>query len=152
MRVIIQRVSSASVTIDGKQINQMGEGLLLLLGIKRNDTEKEVEYLVNKCINLRIFDDKKGMMNQSLVDLFKKPECMVVSNFTLYGDTRKGRRPSFVLAAPANKAEELYNTFISEMKKNKITVHSGTFGSHMDISLVNKGPVTLIIDTDNISD
>lgn len=149
MRAIIQRVSSASVTIDGKLHSSIGSGLLILLGIKSGDADDDVKYLAEKCTNLRIFEDEDEKMNRSLKDI--GGSVLVVSQFTLYGDTRKGNRPSFVDAAPPHIAEPLYEKFVSTLQASlgKEKVATGIFRAMMDVSLVNNGPVTVIIESKN---
>ncbi len=149
MRAIIQRVSSASVTIDGKLHSSIGSGLLILLGIKSGDADDDVKYLAEKCTNLRIFEDEDEKMNRSLKDI--GGSVLVVSQFTLYGDTRKGNRPSFVEAAPPHIAEPLYEKFVSTLQDSlgKEKVATGIFRAMMDVSLVNNGPVTVIIESKN---
>ncbi len=149
MRAIIQRVSSASVTIDGKLHSSIGSGLLILLGIKSGDADDDVTYLAEKCTNLRIFEDEDEKMNRSLKDI--GGSVLVVSQFTLYGDTRKGNRPSFVEAAPPHIAEPLYEKFVSTLQASlgKEKVATGIFRAMMDVSLVNNGPVTVIIESKN---
>lgn len=147
MRAIIQRVSSASVTIDGKLHSSIENGLLILLGIKSGDGEAEVKHVAEKCIGLRIFEDLDGKMNLSVKDV--NGSILIVSQFTLYGDTRKGNRPSFVEAAPPQIAEPLYEKFVSLVENtlgNK-KVAAGVFRSMMDIQLVNNGPVTVIVES-----
>ena len=149
MKAIIQRVISASVTVDGRIQGEVGEGLLVLLGVKPEDTEKEAEYLAAKLCNLRIFTDQEDKMNLSLLSI--GGEMLVVSNFTLYGDCRKGNRPSFVGAARPETAQPLYNYFMECVRKQGVSkVASGVFGAHMEVRLVNNGPVTLVLDTDEI--
>lgn len=149
MRALLQRVSRASVTIDGEVKGEIGGGLLVFLGISKRDSESDAEYLVNKVINLRIFEDSERKMNRSLLEC--GGEMLVVSQFTLYGDTRKGRRPSFINAAPPSRAEELYEYFISKASGQIGKVASGRFRAMMDVELVNSGPVTVFIDTDQDS-
>lgn len=152
MKVVLQRVKRASVSIQNKKICEMGPGIVLLLGIRKDDALADIEYIANKSINLRIFNDADGQMNKSLLEAFEYPQCMVVSNFTLYGDCRKGRRPSFVKAAGAEEANDIYNRFISEIKKLDVEILSGKFGAQMDIDLVNDGPVTLVFNSDHLKD
>ena len=149
MRALIQRVKKCSVTIDGSMHSSIGSGLLIFLGIKNDDTESAAEYLAERCCSLRIFEDDAGKMNRSILD--SKGEAMIVSQFTLYGDTRKGNRPSFTDAAPPPIAEALYNHFISHMQKiiGEQQVASGVFRAMMDIALVNDGPVTLMVESKN---
>ena len=141
MRVLLQRVSQASVVIDGEVVGAIGKGVLLLVGITHDDTRKEADFLVEKAANLRVFDDEEGVMNCSLLDV--GGEALVVSQFTLYGDARKGRRPSYVAAAPGAVSEPLYEYFVQKMRELGVTVATGRFGADMKVSLVNDGPVTL---------
>ena len=147
MRAVIQRVSSASVTIDGKLFSSIENGLLILLGIKSGDGEAEVKYLAEKCIGLRIFEDQEEKMNLSITDV--NGSILVVSQFTLYGDTRKGNRPSFVEAAPPQIAEPLYEKFVLLLQDSlgKEKVVTGIFRAMMDVALVNDGPVTVIVES-----
>ncbi|MDP1675390.1 MAG: D-aminoacyl-tRNA deacylase [Bacteroidota bacterium] len=147
MRAVIQRVSSASVTIDRKLYSSIGSGLLILLGIKSGDGETEVKYLAEKCIGLRIFEDHEEKMNLSVKDV--NGSILVVSQFTLYGDTRKGNRPSFVEAASPQIAEPLYEKFVSILQDSlgKEKVSTGVFRAMMDVALVNDGPVTVIVES-----
>ena len=145
MIVVVQRVSSAQVRVDGKTVGKIDQGLMLLIGVAENDSEKEVEYSASKCANLRIFPDENGLMNLSLTDT--GGSALVVSQFTLWGDCRKGRRPSFINAADPEKANMLYEHFISLVKKNTVNVASGNFQEMMDVYLVNDGPVTILIDS-----
>ena len=145
MKAVIQRVSEARVNIGHKTISQIGPGLLVLLAVTDQDTEKEADWLAEKIVNLRIFTDENGKMNLSVKD--KKGSLLVVSQFTLYGDVQKGKRPSFIKAASPEQAENLYNLFIKKVRDNKnISVKSGRFGAMMKVSLVNDGPVTLIVE------
>ncbi len=147
MRAIIQRVSSASVNIDGRLHSSIGSGLLILLGIKSGDGEGEVMYLAEKCIGLRIFEDRDEKMNLSVKDI--NGSILVVSQFTLYGDTRKGNRPSFIEAAPPQIAEPLYEKFVSVLQDSlgKEKIATGVFREMMDVALVNDGPVTVIVES-----
>jgi D-tyrosyl-tRNA(Tyr) deacylase len=131
--------------VDGKVISQTGRGLLVLLGVSRDDSEKEAAYIVNKVLNLRIFDDDEGKMNLSLVDV--KGELMVVSQFTLYADTRKGRRPSYVQAAPPNRAQELYERVCEGFARAGFEPGRGIFGAYMLVELKNDGPVTILLES-----
>ncbi|TVQ67368.1 MAG: D-tyrosyl-tRNA(Tyr) deacylase [Balneolaceae bacterium] len=144
MRIVIQRVNRASVTVDGRKTGSIGKGLLLLVGIHHTDSEEQCIWCAEKISNLRIFEDDEGKMNRSLLDV--KGDVLVVSQFTLYGNTRKGTRPSFVEAAPPEIAEPLYDFFIERLKMNDRKVESGIFGAMMDVELVNDGPVTLILE------
>lgn len=145
MRAVIQRVKSSSVTVEGKIIGQIGKGLLVLLGVSNEDSNKDADYLVEKTLNLRIFEDQEEKMNLSLLDI--QGEALVVSQFTLYGDTRKGRRPSFINAAPPEKANQLYEYFVSELKQKLLRVETGKFQAMMDVELINDGPVTILLDS-----
>ena len=147
MRAVVQRVSSASVMIDGKLYSSIEKGLLILLGIKSGDSEVEVNYLAEKCMGLRIFEDQEQKMNLSVRDV--NGSILVVSQFTLYGDTRKGNRPSFVEAAPPQIAEPLYEKFVSILQHSlgKEKVATGVFRAMMHVALVNDGPVTVIVES-----
>lgn len=145
MRAVIQRVKSSSVTVSGEIVGKIGKGLLVLLGVSDEDTEKDANYLVEKTLNLRIFEDSEDKMNLCLLDI--KGEILVVSQFTLYGDARKGRRPSFIKAAPPEKANQLYEYFVSELSKQVSRVETGKFQAMMDVALVNDGPVTILLDS-----
>ena len=146
MRVVIQRVSRASVSIDNKLFSSIGGGLLVLTGIEENDNENDVEWLSNKITQLRIFDDENGVMNLSALDT--NSEIMVISQFTLHAKTKKGARPSYIRAARPEKAIPLYNMFVEKLSQlNQKPVVTGKFGAMMNIELVNNGPVTIIIDT-----
>lgn len=138
-------MKQASVETDGEVVGKIGQGLLVLLGAGKEDSTEDVEYLVEKIINLRIFEDDAGKMNLSLVDT--GGEILVVSQFTLFGDCRKGRRPSFDKAAPPDLAEDLYESFVQRLRDFGIPVQTGKFGAMMDVSLVNWGPVTLMLDS-----
>ncbi len=145
MRAVIQRVSKASVTVGSEVTGKIGPGLLVFLGIHKDDQEQEIKWMVEKIINLRIFEDEHGKMNRSLID--SNGAILVVSQFTLYGDCRKGRRPGYSSAAPPETANILYQQFITAVKQNDISVASGRFQAHMDVELVNDGPVTLLLDS-----
>ena len=145
MRIVLQRVSRAKVSVDGKIVGEIGKGILVLLGVSTEDSEKDAQYLVDKIINLRIFEDADDKMNLSLLDV--KGELLVVSQFTLYGDVRKGRRPSFINAAPPETANKLYEFFVTESRKQIEKVETGQFQAMMDVELVNDGPVTILIDS-----
>jgi D-tyrosyl-tRNA(Tyr) deacylase len=145
MRAVLQRVSSAKVTVDGERVGEIGRGILVLLGVSRADTEKEAVYLAEKTLNLRIFEDADDKMNLSLLDI--KGELLVVSQFTLYGDARKGRRPSFIEAAAPDEANRLYEFFVSEARRQAAKVETGKFQAMMDVELVNDGPVTILLDS-----
>ncbi|MBW1824812.1 MAG: D-tyrosyl-tRNA(Tyr) deacylase [Deltaproteobacteria bacterium] len=145
MRAVVQRVKEAKVVVEGKTVGEIGHGLLVFLGVEQADEIEDAGYLVSKIINLRIFKDNEQKFNLSLVDV--KGEMLVVSQFTLLGDCRKGRRPSFSDAAPPEKAQKLYEDFMKLVAKNTITVASGEFQAMMDVSLVNDGPVTMLLDS-----
>ena len=143
--MLLQRVKSARVDVEGKTIGQVGQGILILLGVHKHDSPSELQWVVKKVANLRIFPDESGRMNLSLKDI--DGEALVVSQFTLYGDTRKGNRPSFTNSAPPEIAEPLYEQFVNELGKLvRKPVATGKFGAMMDVHLVNDGPVTLIIE------
>lgn len=146
MRAVIQRVKSASVTVSGEPAGAIDQGLLVLLGIQRDDGMAEIHWMADKIANLRIFADRHGKMNHSLFDLGK--EMLIVSQFTLYGDCRKGRRPGYSAAAPPEIALPLYLSFIETVEKMGIATAAGQFGAMMDVHLVNDGPVTLLLDSD----
>jgi D-tyrosyl-tRNA(Tyr) deacylase len=145
MRVVVQRSKEARVTVDGEVIGEIRSGLVLLVGITHMDTEKDVRYLVEKIIHLRIFEDMNHKMNVSLKDM--GGSVLSISQFTLYGDCNNGRRPSFTLAAKPDQAEPLYNKFNELIRAQGIDVQTGKFGASMEVSLVNWGPVTMIIDS-----
>jgi len=146
VKLVIQRVSSASVSIHGKVAGQISGGLMILVGVAETDTKDDVEFAANKSANLRIFEDDEGKMNRSLLET--AGAILAISQFTLLGDTRKGRRPSFINAARPEKGNELYEHFVQILKEMGITVETGVFGAMMDVQLINTGPVTIIIDTD----
>ncbi len=148
MRCVIQKVSRAKVTVDGEVTGEIGKGMLILLGVARADSQKEADYLLNKSLNLRIFEDENDKMNLSLLDI--KGELLVVSQFTLYGDARKGRRPSFIEAATPEKAVEIYEYFVSAARTSVFKVATGRFQAMMDVELINEGPVTILLDSDKI--
>src|SRR4051794_18170868 len=145
MRAVLQRVSRASVTVAGEVVGQIGPGILVLLGVEPDDTDEDARQLADRTIVLRIFDDADGKMNLSLEEI--GGSLLVVSQFTLLGDCRKGRRPSFIGAAPPELAEKLYNTFVGAAGSRGIPVATGRFRAMMDVELVNDGPVTLILDS-----
>ncbi len=146
MRAVIQRVKSASVKVEGELVSEIGAGLLIFLGIAHDDTEAELGYIANKVANLRIFEDADGKMNCSLLET--GGSALVVSQFTLYGDCRKGRRPSFINAARPEVANALYEQFITALKQLDIPTQGGTFQAMMDVQLINDGPVTILLDSD----
>lgn len=145
MRAVVQRVKSSSVACDGHVIGKIGRGLNVLIGISKNDNEEDIKYLKDKIINLRIFEDENGKLNKSLLDI--NGELLIVSQFTLYGDCRKGRRPSFIEALNGEKAEALYDKFVYECKNALGSIQTGKFGAHMLVNIENDGPVTLLIDS-----
>ena len=146
MRAVVQRVSRAKVTVGDEVVGEIGSGLLVLLGIGSNDSENDVDYLLEKILNLRIFEDADGKMNLSLLDA--GGGLLVVSQFTLYGDTRRGRRPSFVNAAPPDDANRLYEYFVDRSRAYVDSVATGRFQAMMDVELVNAGPVTIVLDSE----
>lgn len=148
MRLVIQRVSEASVAVDGETVGAIGNGLLVLLGVREGDDDLTAQNLAGKTAELRIFPDDAGRFNRSLVDV--GGEALVVSQFTLYGDTRRGRRPSFNDAARPEFAEPLVAAFVWALAAHGVRVAQGRFGAHMQVSLVNDGPVTIIIDSDEL--
>ena len=149
MRALLQRVTQARVMVDGSVVGEIGAGLLILLGVAKPDTAANAEFLVDKILNLRIFADTAGKMNLSLLDVHG--ELLVVPQFTLYGDCRKGRRPGFDAAAPAEQARALYESFVDLARRSGLRVETGVFQAHMDVALVNDGPVTLLLETESTS-
>jgi D-tyrosyl-tRNA(Tyr) deacylase len=145
MRVVLQRVKDASVTVEGQITGEIGMGLMLLVGVTHEDSEKDADYLAEKIVNLRIFEDEEQKMNLSLKDI--GGSILSVSQFTLYGDTKKGRRPNFMSASRPDHAEPLYLYFNDALQKHGAEVQTGVFGAMMDVSLTNSGPVTLILET-----
>jgi len=145
MRVVLQRVSRARVKVDEKVTGEIGAGLMILLGVGREDTSAVAATLAEKCANLRIFEDEQGKMNRSLLDV--KGSALVVSQFTLYGDARGQRRPSFIAAAPPELAKALYEEFCEALRKLGVTVTTGIFQAMMSVELVNEGPVTILLDS-----
>ena len=145
MRAVVQRVKEASVSVSGEMISRIGTGLLVLLGVARKDTTTEAEILADKIVHLRIFEDDSGKLNRSLLEV--GGEILVVSQFTLYGDCRKGRRPSFVEAAPPEVANALYEHFAEKVGEHGVRVATGRFRALMEVSLINDGPVTLILES-----
>lgn len=148
MRAVIQRVKHSSVTVDGKVIGEIGQGLMVLLGVTHTDGEKEMNWLVSKIKDLRIFEDAEGKMNLGLEDI--KGELLIISQFTLYGNCIKGRRPGFTDAARPELAEPLYEKFVEKCRSFGIKTECGEFGADMKVELLNDGPVTLIIDTADV--
>jgi D-tyrosyl-tRNA(Tyr) deacylase len=145
MKVILQRVRSARVRVDGKEVGQINRGLLVFVAIRTGDCSKDVDYLVQKIQELRIFDDASGKMNHSITDI--TGELLVISQFTLYADCRKGRRPSFSMAASPDVARALYEEFVRRLRLSGLMVSTGQFQSMMDVELTNDGPVTLIVES-----
>lgn len=145
MRAVIQRVTQAQVEVDGVIVGRIKRGLLVLLGVSTEDTVQDADYIVDKIVNLRIFEDQQGKMNRCLLDV--QGEMLVVSQFTLLADCRKGRRPSFVAAATPEKANDLYEYCVAQARRQGITVATGQFQALMEVSLINYGPVTLLVDS-----
>jgi len=145
MRALLQRVTQASVVVEGSVVGEIGAGLLILLGVAKPDTAADAALLVNKIVNLRIFPDADGKMNRSMLET--GGSLLVVSQFTLYGDCRKGRRPGFDAAAPAAQARALYESFVEIARRSGLRVETGVFQAHMEVALVNDGPVTLMLET-----
>lgn len=145
MRAVVQRVTAASVTVGDETIGRIGAGLLILLGVAAEDTQRDVIWLAGKVAGLRVFEDPGGRMNLALNDV--GGSVLVVSQFTLLGDCRKGRRPSFVAAAPPEKADQLYQSFVAELRGSGVSVETGRFRAEMQVQLVNDGPVTLLLDS-----
>jgi D-tyrosyl-tRNA(Tyr) deacylase len=145
MRAIVQRVSQASVVVDDKMVGEIATGVLILLGVGRQDQAADADYLADKILNLRIFPDEQGKMNLSLFDI--KGEMLVISQFTLYGDARKGRRPSYIDAAEPQKAKELYEYFVEQVRGQNVGVETGIFQAMMQVKLINDGPVTILLDS-----
>lgn len=148
MRAVIQKVKKASVSVDNKLVSEIVYGFMILLGVKDTDKEEDIEYIKKKISKLRIFEDNEGKMNLSLKDV--GGEILMVSQFTLYGDARKGNRPSFSQSAKADKAEKYYEILINQLKEEGFKVKTGIFQTHMEVSLVNDGPVTIILDSERI--
>ncbi|PYQ52575.1 MAG: D-tyrosyl-tRNA(Tyr) deacylase [Acidobacteria bacterium] len=145
MRAVVQRVAEAAVSVGGERVAAIGLGLLVLLGVGREDREADADYLADKVVNLRIFEDEAGHMNRSVLETHGA--VLVVSQFTLYGDTRRGRRPGFSAAAPPEDANRLYRHFVGRVAAAGLEVREGVFRAMMDVSLVNRGPVTLLLDS-----
>jgi len=148
MIAVIQRVLDAKVQINNSEERSITNGLVILLGVNKDDVEKDVTYLADKIIGLRIFNDQNNKMNHSLLDI--NGSVLIISQFTLCGDIRKGRRPNFLSAANPSKGRSMYNNFIQRFKQKDLNVVNGEFGAHMDVSLVNNGPVTFVIDTNDV--
>jgi D-aminoacyl-tRNA deacylase len=150
MKVVIQRVNKASVEIDNRVVGNIGRGLVLLIGVAETDSESDVEFVANKCIHLRIFQDAQGKMNRSVIE--EAGEILAISQFTLLADTRHGRRPSFIAAANPVKGEQLYEYFINCLRMAGLHVETGVFGAMMDVHLVNAGPVTIVVESKEVRD
>jgi D-aminoacyl-tRNA deacylase len=148
MRLILQRVSSASVTVDNKIVGQIGRGILVLAGFRKGDKPQSIKKLAEKTLNLRIFEDDQSKMNLSLLDI--KGELLVISQFTLYANCKKGRRPSFDSSMPPDEADRFYEMLIEEFKRSELKVEKGIFGAKMQIKLTNDGPVTISLDSDEL--
>lgn len=145
MRAVVQRVKRSSVSVDGKIVSKIDKGLMVLLGVEVNDDESDLDYILKKITKLRIFDDEDGVMNKSLLDYGL--EVLVVSQFTLYGDARKGNRPSYIRSAKFDQGILLYEKFIEELEKLNVKVSHGEYGADMDVELINDGPVTILLDS-----
>ncbi len=148
MRAVVQRVSDAKVTVDHIVTGQIQQGLLVLIGIKATDTEKDIDYIINKIQNLRIFEDQDGKMNVSVKDI--QGSMLIVPNFTLYGDARKGARPSFMASGNIGEAQKKYNLLVEKLKAIDVQVETGEFQADMQVSLTNDGPVTILLDSDKV--
>ena len=148
MRIVIQRVSHASVTIEGHCKSSIGKGMLILVGIEEADGQEDINWLCKKIVNLRIFDDENGVMNKSILDV--GGSILLISQFTLYGDVRKGNRPSYSNAAGFEEGKALYEKMIEEIEKSNIKVETGSYGADMKVSLINNGPVTILLDSEKV--
>lgn len=146
MRAVLQRVKKARVEVGGRTVGEVDGGLLVFLGVSRDDTEKEGEFLANKIAHLRIFSDAQGLMNRSVIEA--EGGVLVVSQFTLWGDCHKGRRPSFIRAAPPEEARALYEDFVRRLRSKGLAVATGAFQEMMEVHLINDGPVTMLVDTE----
>ena len=146
MRAVVQRVTSASVTVEGETVGAVGPGFMVLIGVSKEDTDKDLKYIVDKVQNLRVFDDENGVMNRSILDV--GGEILAVSQFTLYGDARGGRRPSYFRAAKPEAANAMYERLIAAWREKGIHVETGRFRTEMKVSLVNDGPVTILLDSE----
>ncbi len=144
MKVVVQRCDDAKVTVDNKTVGEIGKGMMILVGFTDTDTDKEIDYMVDKVINLRIFDDDNGVMNKSLLDI--NGSILSISQFTLYGDASKGRRPSYVKALSGDKATILYDEFNKKLKEKNVNVATGIFGAEMKVTFTNDGPVTILLE------
>ena len=148
MRAVVQRVTESSVTVDGETVGAIGPGLMVLLGVSAEDTDKDLKYITDKVMNLRIFDDENGVMNRSVLDV--GGSILAVSQFTLYGDARGGRRPSYIRAAAPEPANLLYERAVAAWRQQGIHVETGRFRTEMKVSLINDGPVTILLDSEKI--
>ena len=146
MRFVIQRVERAKVTVEGKVSGEIGNGYVVLVGLLPTDDDKVMDYMLDKLVNLRIYEDENDKLNLSLKDI--DGEILIVPNFTLYGDARKGRRPSYAKAAPPDEAEKLFDRFVEKAKETGLNVQTGIFRTHMKVELVNDGPVTILLDSE----
>lgn len=145
MRAVVQRVTRGRVTVDGQTSGEIGRGVVVLLGVGQDDGPADAEYLARKVTGLRIFEDQQGKMNLALADV--GGQALVVSQFTLYGDCRRGNRPSFSTAAPSEKGKQLYDYFVEKLRETGIAVQTGVFQAHMQVEIINDGPVTLLLDS-----
>ncbi len=145
MRAVVQRVKNASVTVEGNIISSIGVGLLVLIGLSKDDTRRDMEYIADKCLNLRVFEDAEDVMNLSLEDI--GGELLLVSQFTLYGDARKGRRPSYMHAAPPDVARDMFAECVEVFRQRWEKIQTGQFQAMMDVALINDGPVTILLDS-----
>ena len=148
MRAVVQRVTEARVTVEGETVGAIGPGLMVLIGVSREDTDKDLKYITDKVMNLRVFDDENGVMNRSVLDI--GGSILAVSQFTLYGDARGGRRPSYIRAAAPEPANEMYERAVSVWREQGIHVETGRFRTEMKVSLVNDGPVTILLDSEKV--
>ena len=146
MRAVVQRVTNASVTVDNEKVGEIGPGIMVLIGVADTDTDKDLKYIIDKVMNLRIFDDENGVMNRSVIDA--GGSILAVSQFTLYGDARGGRRPSYIRAAKPEPADAMYERAVAAWRENGIHVETGRFRTEMMVSLVNHGPVTILLDSE----
>ena len=146
MRAVVQRVSQANVTVDNEKVGEIGPGIMVLIGVADTDTDKDLKYIVDKVMNLRIFDDENGVMNRSVLDV--GGSILAVSQFTLYGDARGGRRPSYIRAAKPEPADAMYEKAVAAWRGNGIHVETGRFRTEMKVSLINDGPVTILLDSE----
>lgn len=146
MRAVVQRVTQANVTVDNEKVGEIGPGIMVLIGVADTDTDKDLKYIIDKVMNLRIFDDESGVMNRSVIDV--SGSILAVSQFTLYGDARGGRRPSYIRAAKPEPADAMYERAVAAWRENGIHVETGRFRTEMMVSLVNHGPVTILLDSE----